>query len=159
MFPSGFFGTRADLMMDLVIVAFIIIMPLLFISMRKAGSGQHLVHAKMQISLSIILAIAVAIFEIDLSMSGGMAALTKDSAYFATDTLNYWMWGHTISAIITTILWAALVIMSIIKFKLPPKTKTNQFRRVHRPLGFTAMLFMYVTGLSSFPLYYYGFML
>ncbi|WNC72152.1 hypothetical protein RGQ13_18830 [Thalassotalea psychrophila] len=159
MFPQGFFGTRADLMMDLVIVAFIIIMPLLVISWRTARSGNHLGHAKMQISLSVILAVAVVIFELDLKLSGGMAVLTKDSTYFGTNTLNYWMWGHTLIAIITTLLWAVLVILSIKKFKLPPNTKTNPFRKFHRPLGYCGMISMFATGLTSFPLYYYGFMM
>ena len=156
MFPQGFFGTRADLMMDIVIVAFMIIMPILFVSWRKARANNYATHSKIQIGLSIVLAIAVILFETDLKLSGGMAELTKDSVYFDTNTLNYWMWGHTLVAIITTLLWIVLMTLSIKKFKLPPKT--NAFRNVHRPLGFTTMAFMYATGLSSFPLYYYGFM-
>jgi len=156
MFPPGFFGTNADLLMDLVIVAFIIIIPALIISWRMARKNDHVAHSKLQLTLGIILGVAVAIFEVDLSMAGGMAELTKDSAYFGTPTLNNWMYGHTIVAILTTLFWLVLIVMSMKKFKFPPKS--NAFKKIHKPVGIISMLLMFATGLSSFPLYYYGFM-
>lgn len=157
MFPAGFFGTRADMMMDFVIVAFIIILPCLVWSWIKARKYDFLSHSHMQLTLGGILGIAVIIFEVDLSMAGGMDALTKDSAYHGTAWLNGWIYSHTIIAILTTILWVYLLIASVRKFKLPPKS--NKFKKIHRPAGYAAMILMFATGLTSFPLYYYGFMM
>ena len=37
MFPNGFLGTRADMLMDIVMLSFIVILPILIWSWRLAG--------------------------------------------------------------------------------------------------------------------------
>jgi putative membrane protein len=155
MLPQGFFGTRADILMDLVIVAFIIILPVLTISWSKARQKKYPQHRGIQLWLGSILGVAVILFEVDLKMSGGMAELTKDSPYFDTALLNGWIYGHTLVAILTTIIWVVLIIMSLRRFGNPPSP--NDFSGKHRFWGRTGMTTMFITGVSAFPLYYYGF--
>jgi putative membrane protein len=156
MLPAGFLGTRADILMDLVLLSFIVIMPAICWSWMKVRQHEYQLHKRTQLTLALVLAVAVALFEADLKLSGGIFELTKDSAYNGTTTLNAWIYGHTIVAITTTIVWVALIIFSLKRFPVPPAP--GAFSKTHRFWGRTGMVTMMSTGLSSFPLYYYGFM-
>ncbi|MCO4770560.1 MAG: hypothetical protein KDA24_11070 [Deltaproteobacteria bacterium] len=153
--PPGFLGTNADLLMDIVLVSFAVILPLLVISWRQARAKDYAGHKRTQVGLGIGLAIVVAIFEADLSLSGGIFVLTEASAYAGTTVLKSWIYGHTVVAILTSLVWAVLIILSLVKFESPPAP--NAFSGVHMLLGRTGMILMMATGLSAFPLYYYGF--
>jgi putative membrane protein len=154
--PAGFLGTRADLLMDLVLLSFLIILPAISWSWLRVRAGDYQLHKTSQLTLAAVLAIAVALFEIDLKVSGGIFVLTADSAYAGTTLLNAWIYGHTVVAILTTLIWIGLVIFSLRQFPSPPVPAA--FSKTHRFWGRTGMVTMMVTGLSSFPLYYYGFM-
>jgi hypothetical protein len=58
-------------------------------------------------------------------------------------------------AILTTLIWVALIFMSLRRFDNPPRP--NDFSGKHRFWGRAGMMTMSLTGLSAFPLYYYGF--
>ena len=155
MLPKGFLGTRGDILMDLVILAFFIILPALLYSWQKARSGNYQQHKFSQLSLFIVLTVAVILFEADLTVSGGIFQLTKESAYAGTTMLNSLIYGHTIVAILTSFIWIGLIVFSLKRFDKPPKP--NHFSQAHRFWGTAGMLTMIVTGVSAFPLYYYGF--
>ncbi len=156
MLMRGFLGTEADILMDLVILSFVIILPVLCWSWTRAVNKQYGLHKKTQLRLGILLGVAVMLFEADLKLSGGMAELTKHSVYHGTSLLNSWIYGHTLVAILTTLIWVALIVLSLRRFDVPPRP--NHFSGVHRFWGRTGMITMILTGLSAFPLYYYGFM-
>ena len=154
--PGGFLGTRADILMDLVLVSFIVILPAICWSWWQARQGNYATHRLAQLILAGVLAVAVALFEVDLQLSGGIFELTAESAYAGTTLLNSWIYGHTVVAITTTIIWVALIVLSLRRFGTPPQPGT--FSPPHRLWGRTGMATMAATGLSAFPLYYYGFM-
>ncbi|MEH6549211.1 MAG: DUF420 domain-containing protein [Pseudomonadales bacterium] len=157
MLPQGFLGTRGDILMDIVVLSFFLILPALVISWRWARQKQLNQHRSLQIAIASVLAVAVLLFEIDLKVSGGIFVLTKDSSYAGTALLNFLIYSHTLVAITTTLVWVILVFLSLKKFDKPPTP--NAFSRTHRIMGRTGMICMMATGLSSFPLYYYGFYL
>lgn len=141
--------------MDLVIVAFLVILPVLLISWRYARRGNYALHRRLQVSLALILAIAVALFEVDLKLSGGIFALTAPSAYAGTVLLNGLIYGHMVVAIGSVLVWAPLLLFSIRYFGNPPSP--GDFSARHRFWGRTGMLLMMLSGLSALPLYYLGF--
>jgi len=157
MLPNGFLGTRGDILMDLVVLSFFLILPALVFSWLKVRDKQYALHRKTQLLLGITLGIAVLLFEIDLKVSGGIFELTKASAYNGTALLNFLIYSHTLVAIITSLVWVVLIIFSLLRFDNPPSP--NGFSKHHRFWGITGMITMMLTGLSSFPLYYYGFVL
>lgn len=157
MLPSGFLQTRGDLLMDLVIVAFIVILPLLLVSWRAARAKQYRKHKLIQLALAGTLLIAVGLFELDLKLSGGIFALTAASAYAGTVLLNSLIYGHTLVAILSAIIWLVLVVASLRRFPNPPAS--NDFGATHRFWGRMGMIFMMASGLSALPLYYVGFAL
>ena len=155
MLPAGFLATRGDVLMDIVVLAFLVILPLLIVSWWSARAANYKRHRRMQISLALLLAVVVTMFEVDLKLSGGIFALTSESIYAGTSLLNGLIYGHMLLAIGSTLVWVPLVIISMLKFPNPPVS--NAFGPVHRFWGRAGMLLMMASGLSAVPLYYVGF--
>ena len=156
MFPPGFLGTRADVLIDIVTLSFIIILPMLIISWRLARTKKDYAnHRTIQITLGVTLGIVVAIFEYDLSTSGGIFELTKGGIYEGTAILNWTIYIHTAFSVLTSFIWVGLIIASLIKFKNPPEP--NQFSKMHRFWGKAGMITMIGAGVTAPPLYYFGF--
>jgi len=155
-FPPGFQGTRADVLIDIVMLSFIIILPILIVSWRQARvSRKFSNHKRIQVTLGITLAVVVAIFEYDLSVSGGIFELTKGSAYEGTALLNWTIYIHTAFSVLTSFIWVGLIALSLFKFASPPQP--NSFSRAHRFWGKTGMGTMIMAGVTAPPLYYFGF--
>ena len=155
--PAGFLGTRGDILMDIVVLSFLFILPLLVISWRAARQREYSKHRFIQVSLLLILAVAVGLFEADLKLSGGIFELTAASSYAGTGLLNGLIYGHTLVAISSALVWVVLAFVSLRKFPNPPAS--NAFGPTHKRWGKIGMLLMMASGLSAIPLYYLGFAL
>jgi putative membrane protein len=156
MFPPGFLGTRADVLMDLVMLSFIVILPMLIWSWRLARhKQQYRLHRKVQLALALTLLIVVGIFEYDLSQSGGIFELTKGSTYDGTTLLNTVIYVHTLFAVAASVIWLGLITISLWKFGSRPEP--GSFSGAHRAWGKGGMITMMMAGLTSPPLYYLGF--
>jgi hypothetical protein len=155
--PTGFLGTRADALLDLVIVSLVIVIPVLVFSWRQVRQQHYSLHKRIQIALLVVLTIAVGAFEANMRNRGGIFAATTASPYAGTAKLNFWIYFHSVCAIVTTILWFGLLAVSLLKFSKPPQP--NSFSRTHRMVGRCGMILMVVTGLTSLPVYIYGFAL
>jgi putative membrane protein len=157
MFPQGFLGTRADLLMDIVIVALVAVVPIVLYNWQLARSGNYPRHKALQIALATLLALVVGLFEYNLRLQGGIFVATAASSYAGTTTLNFWIYLHTFFAITTIVIWVALIAMSLRRFPKPPAP--NSFSGTHRLWGRIGMVWMLVTGLTSLPVYVYGYAL
>ena len=156
MFPPGFLGTRADMLIDIVTLSFVIILPLLIYSWRLVRVHRNYrLHRNVQLTLGTSLAIVVAIFEYDLAVSGGIFELTRGSAYEGTLVLNGTIYVHTAFAIATSVVWVGLIVFSLVRFPNPPTP--GAFSKVHRFWGRVGMITMMVAGATALPLYYFGF--
>jgi putative membrane protein len=157
MLPTGFLGTRGDILMDIVIVSLVAVVPIVLYSWSLARRKEWATHKAFQLATGIGLGVVVLIFELDLRLMGGIFEATKLSAYAGTFTLNAWIWIHIILALSTTVTWAVLLIASVRKFPKPPMP--NAFSARHRLWGRVAMVLMLGTGVTSLPVYIYGFAL
>ena len=156
MFPAGFLGSRADMLIDIVTLSFIVVLPLLIISWRLVRVKRNFrQHRNLQLALGITLAIVVAIFEYDLAASGGIFELTKDSAYKGTLLLNGTIYVHTAFAVASAIVWVGLIGFSLFRFPNPPAP--GAFSGTHRTWGRIGMVTMMLAGATALPLYYLGF--
>lgn len=155
MLPSGFLGTRGDILMDLVILSFIIILPVLIFSWFKVRGRDYQTHKRTQLWLAGILAVAVILFEIDIRLSGGTFALVAPSPYAEEWWLTAIIYGHLFVAVLTSIVWAVLIYFSLKRFDKPPKP--GAFSATHRLWGRLGMITMILTGLTAYPLYFFGF--
>lgn len=154
MLPPGFLGTRADVLMDLVVLSFAVVLPALAWSWRKIRAGGYLAHKRVQLTLFWTLFVAVTLFEIDMRMSGGIFEMTKDSAFAGTALLNGSIWFHTGLAISTSVVWIGLVIWSWLRFR---PVEPNAYSAKHRLWGRIGMVMMALTGITGIELYVLGF--
>lgn len=152
---QGFLGTRADLLTDLVITALVAVVPFVLWNQNLARRGRWALHKRMQIGLAVLLGLVVAAFEYNLRLQGGIFEATTASAYSGTLTLNFWIWFHTFLAITTVIVWASLIIMSLRRFPSPPQPAA--FSATHRRWGRIGIIWMLATGLTSLPVYFFGY--
>jgi uncharacterized membrane protein YozB (DUF420 family) len=156
MLPPGFLGTRADVLMDLVVVSFAIILPALYVSWKKARGGAFVAHKRIQVTLFSVLVVVVSLFEVDLRMAGGIFEMTRESIFAGTPLLNGSIWFHTTLSILTSLAWIGLVIVSVRRFPSPPRP--SAFSAAHRRWGRLAMIGMGLTGITGIELYVLGFM-
>jgi uncharacterized membrane protein YozB (DUF420 family) len=157
MLGQGFLGTRADWLMDLVIVSLVVIVPALLYSWAKAREGEYGRHKRWQLWLTGILTVAILAFEADLRMIGGMEGLTQGSRYFGTPLLDVSTYVHLFFAVSTAVIWIALIVASLRRFDSPPLP--GAFSRTHKRWGKIGMIWMIMTGLTGLELYIVGLVL
>jgi putative membrane protein len=156
MLPQGFLGTRADILMDIVVVSLLLILPALAISWSWARGKRYAQHRNLMTGLGSTLAVVVTLFEVDMRLSGGIFEMTAGSAFAGTLVMNVSIWGHTFLAIGTSILWAWLIIASWLRFPRPPEPA--EFSDRHRFWGRIGLVAMSLTGITGVQLYVMGFM-
>jgi len=157
MLPPGFLGTRADILMDLVVCSLAIILPLLGLSWSWARAQSYSRHRNLMVGLGSTLGFVVLLFEIDMRLAGGIFELTKDSSYAGTLLMNVSIYGHTLLSISTSIIWVWLLIKSWRAFPRPPEP--GAFSEQHKRWGRIGMWAMALTGITGIELYVLGFML
>lgn len=63
-FPPSIFGARCDLLMDIVVVSMVIILPLLWYSVKKVKHERNYkAHKNIQVTMFLILFFVVLLFE------------------------------------------------------------------------------------------------
>jgi uncharacterized membrane protein YozB (DUF420 family) len=154
MFGPSFLGARGDALIDIGVLSIVAVVPVLLWSWSLARKKQWTLHKRVQLTTAVVLGIVVLLFEIDLNRMGGIFAVTAESSYAGTATLNSWIWIHTAFAISSTIVWALLVAASLIRFPSPPEPK---YFTTHRHFGRLGMILMLGSGVTAIPMYIYGF--
>lgn len=157
MFPQGFLGTRADFLMDVVILALIAVVPIVLYNWRLAREGRYDRHKFFQVGLALLLGIVVGLFEYNLRLQGGIFAATRASSFAGTVTLDFWIYFHTFFAITTIFIWLGLILLSLRRFPNPPRP--GDFSGTHKRWGRIGMIWMLTTGVTAIPVYIYGFAL
>ena len=157
MFPQGFLGTRADFLMDVVILALIAVVPIVLYNWRLAREGRYDRHKFLQVGLALLLGIVVGLFEYNLRLQGGIFAATRASSFAGTVTLDFWIYFHTFFAITTIFIWLGLILLSLRRFPNPPRP--GYFSGTHKRWGRIGMIWMLTTGVTAIPVYIYGFAL
>lgn len=154
--PRGFLGTRADILMDLVLLA-VVATPFLFaFSFRLVRSRRHLAHKRVQVTLLIGLLTAVLLFELDVRLSGGSGSLMRASSYAGTLGLRLLTIAHVAGAICTFLVWFGLTMASARKV---PGQLPGRFSARHRAVGRWIFAGSIYTAISALAMYVTGFIL
>jgi uncharacterized membrane protein YozB (DUF420 family) len=150
----GFLGTLAPFMMDLVVVSLVAVVPLLVYSITMAKKGQIELHRKIQISLAIVLGIAVLLFELEMRLAGGIVNLIEPQRY--TFLFRAYLWFHIAIAISTLVLWTLTIIKAQKNFI--DGTMLTSYRPIHKKLGMYSTLSLLATSVTGLGVYYWSFL-
>ncbi|MDH5680476.1 MAG: DUF420 domain-containing protein [Spirochaetota bacterium] len=150
MWPEGFLGTRADLLMDIIIVIIVIPPILMWYSFRFVPRNKLKIHKNLNLANLAIVLVVVVLFELDVRSSGGSGAFVKLSPYAGRGFLEVLLYFHIAVASITFISWLVLGLLSWKRFAtaLP-----GSFSGSHRRWGQGTFLGLLVTAITGVALY------
>ena len=153
---NGFLPTRGSFMLDLVAVSMIFVSVALAFSIYQVRSRRkRQLHRTIQISLAILLAIALLFFELDVRFFTDWKELARPSPFFDSGTVHWCLWIHLCFAIPTPIIWAILLVTAWRGFR--DSFEQGSFNRIHRIGGRIGALFMFATAITGWIFYYTAF--
>lgn len=152
---TGFIpGSRGSLMLDLVAVAMIAILPVLFIGVQMARRQKKFaLHKKIMLTVSLILGVAVVLFEVEMRMVG-WRHLAEPSPYFET-YLPPALAIHLVCSVSTLIALITTIFNALRHFAALPAP--NHHSRSHKILGKTATVGLFLTSITGWIFYYLAF--
>lgn len=163
MMTSGFLGYDASLMLDVVVSALVLIIPVQLYSLFLVKFRQQfLLHRNIQLALGIVLLIAVAAFEIDTQIvHGGWQNIVNKNpeqprlSGEALQHVRQVLWIHLIFAISTPFLWIATLVHALRRFPNPPVPGPPS--PLHKTLGWLSVIDIVLTSVTGLWFYYLAF--
>ena len=158
---DGFLGYRTSFMLDFVVVALILIVPILLYSLYAVKVQQkYVLHRNLQLLLGIILLVAVGLFEVDLQLvQGGWAkVVAKRAVPLTTEQLKFVqtiLRIHLVFAISTPFLWATTIVLALRRMPSPPGPSSHS--KLHKSLGWISTIDIVLTSVTGLIFYYFAF--
>lgn len=140
-------------MLDFVALAMAIILPLIFWSLAQVRKGFYQRHRQAQISIAVVLFIAVCAFELDMRINGWENA-AKPSPWYPSIVFPV-LYVHLFFSISTCALWAWTLMGARKNFSIEPRP--NQYSSTHRRRGKLAVGGMVMTVITGWFFYYLAF--
>jgi putative membrane protein len=158
----GFLGFDTSFMLDAVMVALLLIVPVLLWSVRLARRGRYQLHKQVQLALSGVLLVAVGAFEVDLQLLHGgwenvVNKIPESPRRTAQEleTVRRVLWLHLLFAVTTPILWGITIVLALRRMPAPPGPCSHS--RLHRNLGWASTIDLILTSATGFVFYYVAF--
>jgi uncharacterized membrane protein YozB (DUF420 family) len=155
---DGFLGTRASLMLDLVLLAMLVVIPLLAWSIYLVRYRRSFrLHKRVQLVLAAVLAVAVTAFEIDMRMYGWTHRAAGPEGGAVPRHVYTALGVHLVFAISTTVLWVFVVVQALRRIPNPPGP--CPYSRRHKLWGWIAAVDMLGTAVTGWIFYVLAFAL
>ena len=151
LWPHGFLGSRADFLIDTLVVSLVIVLAALAYSLGRARKGRYRTHRALQLGIGLAVAVELLVFELDIRLRGGWSALTSGSSLAGTGILQLVLGVHLVFAISTLVLWVWLIPASLRRF--PNHDLPGSFSARHRILGRLAAIDMALTCVTAVAVY------
>ena len=149
---DGFLGTRASLMMDLLVLAMPVVLGVLAWSIYLVRYRRRYgVHRWVQISLTVALAVVVAFFEVDIRTHGWQDRAAGAIGGDVSTAVWVTLWVHVVIAVATLVLLPVVVIRALRGFGSPPRP--GHHSTSHRFWGRAAVIGLVLTTVSSWVFY------
>lgn len=157
---DGFLGYHASFMLDAVVVALVLVVPVLIYSLYSVKfRRQYTRHRNLQLALAVTLLAAVLAFEVDLHLvQGGWQnvvkkgpAVTADQMAFIQKVLRI----HLIFAGSTPFVWALTIALALRWMPQPLAPCTHS--GTHKFLGWASTLDLVMTSVTGLIFYYVAF--
>jgi uncharacterized membrane protein YozB (DUF420 family) len=152
---SGFLSfARGSFMLDVVVIAMVAALPVLAYSIFLVKvKKQYELHKRIQITLGLIVGIAVVAFEVDMRLNGWQH-LAEPSPYFDTWVIPSLV-VHVICAVFTLILWV-WTIWAALK-RIPSPARPSSYSTTHKKLGWASTIGMFLTSITGWIFYWLAF--
>ena len=163
MLSNGFLGYPTTFMLDFVVCALMLIVPLLLWSLWLVKFRRRfLTHKRLQIALGIILRVAVTAFEVDVQMVHGgwenivaRQELTPELLTAKINDVRPWLRVHLLFAVTTPLLWIVTMTLALLRFRNPPIPGPHS--RLHKILGWASTIDITLTSVTGLLFYYIAF--
>jgi len=158
---DGFLGNKTSFMLDFVVVALVLIVPILVFSLYAVKIRRHYtLHRNLQLFLGLILLVAVGLFEIDLRFiqGGWQEVVKKRSIQLTTEQMRMVqqiLRIHLVFAISTPILWATTIVLALRRIPSPPTPCPHS--SLHKKLGWLSTIDIVLTSVTGLVFYYFAF--
>ncbi|WP_010584755.1 DUF420 domain-containing protein [Schlesneria paludicola] len=157
---DGFLGYHASLMLDAVVVALVLVVPVLIFSLYSVKvRRRYTLHRNLQLGLAITLLVAVLAFEIDMHfVQGGWMQVVKKGPPISTEQLaliRQVLRIHLCFAGSTPFLWATTIILALRRMPNPPTPCLHS--RLHKTLGWLSTIDLVLTSVTGLIFYYVAF--
>lgn len=160
---DGFLGYQSSFMLDFVVTALVLIVPLLLFSLWKVKFGRaYVVHRRLQLTLGCVLLVAVGAFEFDLHVVHGgwenvvaKQSLNAEALAAKIADVRPYLRFHLLFAVTTPLLWAVTIGLALKGFSNPPLPGPHSRR--HKLLGWASAIDVTLTAVTGLIFYYVAF--
>ena len=159
----GFLGYDTTFMLDFVVCALVVVVPILLWSLYEVKVRRDYVrHRNLQVLLGLVLLVAVSAFEVDVQLvhggcgqgvnnPGQSVRLTENQL----DEVRRVLYIHLCFAVTTPLLWGTTLVLALRRFASPPAPGPHS--RLHKSLGWVSTLDLVATSLTGLWFYYVAF--
>jgi len=157
---DGFLGYKASLMLDVVVCALIVVVPILLFSLYTVKIRRnYALHKALQILLGVLLLVVVGLFEFDMRWQGGISGILAKRVRPLTAeeraAFNTLLYVHLTFAVSTVFLWGTTLTLALKRMPQPPGPCPHS--RLHKVLGWLSATDITLTSVTGLMVYYYGF--
>ena len=156
---DGFLGNDASFMLDFVVCALVLLVPLAAWSVYVVKVRRNYrLHRNLQTLLSAVLLVAVTAFEVDMRLHGGWRNIVnKDAArprltQEQLEAVSRILHVHLVFAVSTPLLWGVTLWLAWRRF--PVQVAPGAHSRLHKPLGWASLLDLLLTSMTGVWFYY-----
>jgi hypothetical protein len=150
-------------MLDVVVCALALVVPTLLWSLYEVKfRRRYTLHRNLQVTLGIVLLLAVAAFEIDVQfVHGGWENIVNKPdrpprlSEQDLQPVRTLLWVHLVFAISTPLLWAVTLTLALRRFPNPPHPGPHS--RLHKTLGWLSTADITLTSVTGLVFYYVAF--
>jgi hypothetical protein len=157
-FPGvdGFLGTRATLMLDVLVLAMGVVVVVLAWSIYLVKyRRRYELHKWVQVSLGLVLLVAVIVFEVDVRLNGWQERAAGELGGHASRLVMTSLAIHLVFAVSSSILWPVVIIRALLNFPNPPAPGPHS--GFHVPWARIAAIDMFITAITGWTFYYLAF--
>lgn len=153
---DGFLGTRATLMLDVLVLAMLVVVLVLGWSIYQVRyRRRYNLHKWVQIVLALVLLIAVIVFEVDIRIHGWKDRAAGQVGGEPAAVVWYALYAHLACSMTTIILWPVVIVLAMRRFPVPPRPSAHS--RLHKRLAWLATLDMLATAVTGWIFYWLAF--
>jgi hypothetical protein len=161
---NGFLGYQASFMLDVVVCALVLVVPVLSFSIYQVKARRNYsLHKLLQLTLALVLTLAVAAFEVDMQwVHGGWENVVNKNpeaprrSAEEIESIRTMLYVHLCFAVTTPILWAATIILALKRFPVPVAPSAHS--SLHKKLGWLSTIDLTLTSITGLMFYYMAFM-